>query len=189
MVFTRADGKLALAHVIKDVFELPDDHPLPIVLTQAGIVEIGDILSMPYNNILDLTYLDDQVNEHLVGKGDKYRLRIIKYYHHHQITVGNPIEDWLTLTWEEYHEYCVSKGYNNTLKDLQTFRVGRSSSSSSSSSSVQSPLACDLFAELKRGIHCNALFLPSTRMKNSGIHGSGPLLHKCDLRILLRCLT
>ena len=32
---------------------------------------------MPYNNILDLTYTDDQGVEVPVGKGDKYRLRII----------------------------------------------------------------------------------------------------------------
>ena len=79
MVFTRADGKLALKHVIENVFELPMDHPLPTVLTEADIVEIGDVLSMPYDDILDLTYIDDQGNEIPVGKGDKYRLQVIKY--------------------------------------------------------------------------------------------------------------
>ena len=78
MVFTRADGKLALNHVIENVFELPIDHQLPIALEQAGIIEIGDVLSMPYDDIQDLTYIDDQGDEVTVGKGDKYRLRIIK---------------------------------------------------------------------------------------------------------------
>ena len=101
MVFTRADGKLALKHVIENVFELPTDHPLPTALTEAGIVEIGDVLSMPYDDILDLTYTDDQGNEVPVGRGDKYRLRIIKFYHLHRITAGDPIENWLTLTREQ----------------------------------------------------------------------------------------
>jgi hypothetical protein len=74
---------LTFAHVIENVFKLPDDHSMPIVLVQAGIVEIGNVISMPYACILDLTYLDNQGNEHLVGKGDKYRLRIRKNYHYH----------------------------------------------------------------------------------------------------------
>jgi hypothetical protein len=128
MVFTRADGNFALAHVIENVFEPLDNHPLHTILLQAGgIVEIGNVLTMPYGNILDLTYCDDQGNEHLVGKGDKYRLWIIKYYHHYWITAGDPIEDWLTLTQEEHHEYL--KKYNDTLKDLQAPGVGRSTSS------------------------------------------------------------
>ena len=153
MVFTRADGKLALAHVIKDVFELLDDHPLHTSLLQAGIVEIGDVLSMPYDDILVLTYRDDKGDEHPVAKGDKYRLRIIKYYHHHRITVGDPIEDWLALTREEYHEYRVSKDYDDTLKDSQAPSAGRSSSSSS----VPSPRVRDPIAEFKKGIRRDAL--------------------------------
>ena len=104
MVSTRADGRLALKHVIENVFELPTDHPLPTALTEADIVEIGDVLSMPYDDILDLTYTDDQGNQASVGRGDKYRLRIIKFYHLHQITAGDPIENWLTLTREQYQE-------------------------------------------------------------------------------------
>jgi hypothetical protein len=106
MVFTRADGKLALKHVIENVFELPTDHPLPTALTEAGIVEIGDVLSMPYNDILDLTYTDDQGNEAPVRRGDKYRLRIIKFYHLHRITVGDPMENWLNFTQEQYRVPC-----------------------------------------------------------------------------------
>jgi hypothetical protein len=77
MVFTRADGKLALTHVIENVFELLTNHLLTTALTQAGIIEIGDVLSMPYDDILDLTYTDDQGDEVPMGnKGDKYRLSI-----------------------------------------------------------------------------------------------------------------
>jgi hypothetical protein len=97
---------------------------------QASMIKIGDILSMPYNDILDLTYTtDDQGDEVPLGKGDKYRLRIIKYYHLHRTTA----EDWLTLThWEEYQEYRVSKDYDSTLKDSQMSGANHSSSSSTS---------------------------------------------------------
>jgi hypothetical protein len=36
---------LALTHVIENVFELLTGHPLTTALTQAGIIEIGDVLS------------------------------------------------------------------------------------------------------------------------------------------------
>jgi hypothetical protein len=74
MFFTRADGKLALTHVIKNVFEIPTDHPLTTALIEAGIIEIGDILCMPYDDIVDLAYTDDQGSEIPMGMGDKYRL-------------------------------------------------------------------------------------------------------------------
>ena len=81
MVLTRADAKLALSHVIANVFELPVDHVLFTALAQAGIVEIGNVLSMPYDDIMDLAYLDAQGAEHVVPKGNRTRLWIIKYYH------------------------------------------------------------------------------------------------------------
>jgi hypothetical protein len=110
MFFTRADGKLTLVTpVIENVFELLADHPLTIALTQAGIVDVGDVLSMPYDDVLHLKYTNDQGDEVPVGKGDTYRLRIIKYYHFHWITAGDSIKDWLTLTQDEYHAYNVSK--------------------------------------------------------------------------------
>ena len=151
MVFTTADGKLALTHVIENVFELLTDHQLPTALTQAGIIEIGDVLSMPYDDIPDMMYTDDQGDEVPVGKGDKYRLRIIKYYHHHRISVGDPIEDWLTLTREEYHAYRVSKDYDATLKDSRAPGVNRPSSS------LTSQWTHDPIAEFKKGIHHDAL--------------------------------
>ena len=99
MVFTRANGKTALLHIIDIVFELEAGNALTTALTQAGITKIEDILSMRYEDILNLTYTDDQGDEHPVGKGDKYRLRALKYYHLHQITTGCPIGDmWLSIT-------------------------------------------------------------------------------------------
>jgi hypothetical protein len=71
MLLTRADGILALSHVIASVFELPADHVLITALAQAGIVEIGDVLNMPYDDIMDLTCLDAQGAEHAVGKDDR----------------------------------------------------------------------------------------------------------------------
>jgi hypothetical protein len=151
MVFTRADGKLALTRVIENVFELPTDHPLATALTQAGIIKIGDVLSMPYDDVLDLTYTDDQGDEVPVGKGDKYRLRIIKFYHLHRITAGDPIEDWLALTPDEYHEYCFSKDYDATLQGLQMPGPNHPSSSSTSQCTR------DPVAEFKKRIHHDAL--------------------------------
>ena len=72
MFFSRADGKMALMHVLENVFELPTDHLLTAVLTQDGIVEIGDILCMPYDDILGLAYTDEKGNKIPVGKCDTH---------------------------------------------------------------------------------------------------------------------
>ena len=107
MVLTRVDGKLALTHVIKNIFELLTNNPLTTVLTD--IIEIGDILCMPYDNMLDLTYMDGKGDKYPISKGCKYRLRAFKYYHLHWIATGDPIGDtWLSLTQKEDDEYCVS---------------------------------------------------------------------------------
>jgi hypothetical protein len=122
MVFTRADGKLALTHVIENVFQLPIKNPLTTALTQAGIIEIGDILCMPYDDMLDLTYMDGKGDKYPFSKGYKYRLRAFKYCHLHWIATGDPIGDtWLSLTQKEYNEYCVSQDDGATLKDYNDF--------------------------------------------------------------------
>jgi hypothetical protein len=102
---------------------------------------------MPYDDILELTYTDDLGDEVPVGKGYKNRLRIIKFYHLHRITIGDPIENWLALTPDEYHEYRVSKDYDATLQGSQTPGPNRPSSSSSASQRTRDPIA-----EFKRGI-------------------------------------
>jgi hypothetical protein len=102
------------------MFQLLIDDPLITALTQASrtIIKIGDILIMPYDDILDLTYADDEGDVYLVLKGYKYRLRALKYYHLDKIATGNPIKNsWLSLTHEEYDEYCVSPDYGAPLKD------------------------------------------------------------------------
>jgi hypothetical protein len=121
---------LALSHVVANVFELPVDYVLLIAaLTQAGIVEIRDVPSMPYDDIMDLAYLNAQGAKHVVPKGDRARLWIIKYYHQHRIAAGDRIDNWTTLTREAYDDYCVSKDYDDTLQDLQAPVANRSSSS------------------------------------------------------------
>ena len=72
MVLAGTNGKAALVHIIANVFELEVDNTLITALTQADIVEIGDILSMTYDDIMDLAYLDAQGVEHVVPKGDRY---------------------------------------------------------------------------------------------------------------------
>ena len=151
MVLTRADAKLALTYVTTTVFELPADHVLVTALAQEGIVEIGDVLSMSYDDIADLTYIDDAGDQIAVPKGDRARLRIIKYLHQHRTAEGDPIDDWTTLTRDEYDSYRVSKDYDDTLKDAQAPGTPRSSSS------VTSPRTRDPIAEFKKGIRRDAL--------------------------------
>jgi hypothetical protein len=45
MVLTCSEAKDALAHVVKNVFKLPDDNPLSKALAKDGITDICDILT------------------------------------------------------------------------------------------------------------------------------------------------
>jgi hypothetical protein len=83
---------------------------------------------MPFDDILDLAYTDDQGDEIPVGKG------------------------WLSLTREAYHEYRVSEDYGATLKDSQMPGANRSSPSSTSHQ-THNPIA-----EFKKRIHHDALY-------------------------------
>jgi len=124
MFFTRADEKLVLRHVIENVFELEADNTLTTALNQAGIISIGGIIDMHHEDIVNLTYTNDQGDKHPLKKGDRYRLRALKYYHLHRITTGCPIgHGWLSITREEFNQYRMSKDYDATLLTMNRNRL------------------------------------------------------------------
>jgi hypothetical protein len=60
MVLTRAEGKVALTHVLKNVLKLEDDNPLFRALSKDKLLDISDVLILPFEDIEKLTYIDDQ---------------------------------------------------------------------------------------------------------------------------------
>jgi hypothetical protein len=69
VVLLRAEQRTALTHVISNVFMLNDDNPLSLALTKAFLVDIYDILAMPFHDIELLDYVDDQGNEIMLPNG------------------------------------------------------------------------------------------------------------------------
>jgi hypothetical protein len=70
-----------LAHVVTNIFMLDDtNNPLSLSLTKAFLVDIYNILAMPFHDIERLDYVDDQGNEILLPSGYQYMLQIIKHY-------------------------------------------------------------------------------------------------------------
>jgi hypothetical protein len=54
MVYSQAEDKEALTHILLTGFQLEVDEPLPLILSQKGIVDIRDVLNMSFDDIEDL---------------------------------------------------------------------------------------------------------------------------------------
>jgi len=63
MVLTCSEAKDVLAHVIKNVFKLPDDNPLSKAFAKDGITDIHDLLTMSDGEVDSLVY-DDKNQVH-----------------------------------------------------------------------------------------------------------------------------
>jgi hypothetical protein len=125
MVLTRAERRKALDHVVTNVFMLDNaDNPLSLALTKAFLVDIYDILAMPFHDIKRLAYVDDQGNEILLPSGYQYMLRIIKHYDSYRTSDGDPIGDeWTTVTADQYDDYRLSADYAGVAVTTQYARM------------------------------------------------------------------
>jgi len=125
MVLTRTERRTALAHVVTNVFMLDDaDNPLSLALTKAFLMDIYDILVMPFHDIERLDYVDAQGNEILLPSGYQYMLRIIKHYDSYRTADGDPIGDaWTTVTADQYDDYRLSADYAGVAVTTQYARM------------------------------------------------------------------
>jgi hypothetical protein len=109
---------------------LDDDNPLSLALQKAFLVDIYDVLAMPFHDIDRLEYVDDQGKVVMLPNGYRYMIRIIKHYDSYRTADGDPIGDnWKTVTADQYNEYHLSADYANV-------------SSLSSSSPARGTLGC-----------------------------------------------
>jgi hypothetical protein len=112
MVLTRAEGKDALTHVIKNVFQLEDDNPLSRALSKDDLLDIADVVSLPFEHIGNLTYIDDQGDERKLVRRYTITLHLFKSYCIHRRNQGNPIGDnWTGITYEDVYDYRVGPDY------------------------------------------------------------------------------
>ena len=151
MVLTRSEAKDALAHVIKNVFKLPDDNPLSKAFAKDGITDIHDLLIMSDGEVDSLVYDDENQVETVLPRSYKFMLWIIKQYYIYQQSQGSPIgDDWTSLTSDEYNEFRTSMALIAPLVAIGTPNVS-SSSITSTSSRTQDPIA-----DFKKGIKWDA---------------------------------
>jgi hypothetical protein len=105
MVYSRADDEKAFKHVLKNILDLEDDHPLTLALDACGYRDIPSILEMDQEDIDNLKYTtkDDEVVQIGVGvmSPHKFPLRNLKRYHLYRNFQGDAIQDWTSVTVEE----------------------------------------------------------------------------------------
>ena len=112
MVLTRAEGEDALTHVLKNVFELEDDNPLFRALSKDGLLDIADVVSLPFEDIGNLTYIDDQGDERKLVRRYTSLLHAFKSYFLHRRNQGNPIgEKWTDITYETITIFRLGPDY------------------------------------------------------------------------------
>src|SRR6478735_10310833 len=146
--FTRTMAKEAFQHVITVVMDLPADHPLVLSITQDGIKEIMDLLSLSPNIIDALTYIDDQGATVDVPKYAKGILHAFNIFVLYKASIGETITnaDWKLLTKKEFDDFRVSPLYISA----------RSGSAipfpTTSATGAQQPKAKDPVLEFKCGI-------------------------------------
>jgi hypothetical protein len=74
MVLTCSEAKDALAHVIKNVFKLPDNNPLSKAFAKDGITDIRDLLVMLDGEVDSLVYDDENQVETVLPRSYKFML-------------------------------------------------------------------------------------------------------------------
>ena len=129
MVFTRAEGKAALEHIIENVFELPCDGPLAKALLAMHVKDnIRDVIVMPFEDVESLVYTKDQGNEVALKKPFCWMIHVLKHYHLYCISERNPIgDDWVPITAQEYQDYWMSAAYAETHKASMPIALSSSS--------------------------------------------------------------
>jgi hypothetical protein len=108
MVSPRAKDKKTLIRILMNGFQLEADEPLPLILSQKGILDIhDDVLNMSFDDIEDLKmYKDANGNDVKLPTPRRFPLLILNKHHSCRIDQGNPIEDtWSSITPEDIDDY------------------------------------------------------------------------------------
>jgi hypothetical protein len=95
------------------VFELvEEDNQLFRALSEYDLLDIADVVSLPFEHIGNLTYIDDQGNERKLVLGCKSLLHCFKSYYLHRRAQGNPIGDkWTDITYEDLTVFRIGPDY------------------------------------------------------------------------------
>ena len=118
MVLSRQQSKEAFNHILDNVLGRGDDTPLKKALTASGIIEIEDFISLDDATIDSFTY-DRTANDTNVplNAGSHNLAKIFITYFGYRVRINDPIEDWTSLTADEFNTFRLGP-------KLATLRLG-----------------------------------------------------------------
>ena len=117
MVLESEEGRDALIHVLTNVFQVPDDHPLSLSLKEHSIHDIQAIVDASEADIYALTYKDSQGSDVVdLPMNHKYMILLLKSYHRQACSAwGNHIgNDWKSLTVRDFDDFAEQIGFEPT---------------------------------------------------------------------------
>jgi hypothetical protein len=116
MCFTYEQKISAFKHIVKNVFNQPEDSPLLLALLDGGNNTHGpvSIVTLQDADISQLKYSIDG-NTHYLEYDDCLSLCIfrdfIKYKHSIKEPISNTLDGWMSITRQELYEYYCSGYY------------------------------------------------------------------------------
>jgi hypothetical protein len=111
MVVESEEGRDTLIHVLTNVFQVQDDHPLSLSLKQHGFHDIQAIVDASKTDIDALTYKDCQGSTVVdLPTNHKYMIRLLKSYHH-SCSVWGIANDWKLLTARDFDDFVEQIGF------------------------------------------------------------------------------
>jgi len=141
-----------LEHVVTVVFKQPKDGQLAKALERAGISEVFDVLTLNQPERDSLTYLsDDGTTPSPLSTGHKGMLKTFKLFVAFCSSSGAVIDDWTSVTKEDFDRFRISDACINATEKDNTF-----SPPAQVTSHVTAPKKNDPLTDFKRGIKRDA---------------------------------
>ena len=112
MIFTRADQREALQHVLHEVLVLEDNDPIPSAFAHHGITTITDLINFPPDDIHTLTYPSEDgfVNLHRgnVGLLKAFQAFFLNSSKHSPF---HSLQQFLDLNQDDFDAFRLSPSY------------------------------------------------------------------------------
>jgi hypothetical protein len=114
MVLESEEGRDTLIHVLTNVFQVQDDHPLSLSLKEHGYRDIRAIVDASKADIDALTYKDCQDSTVAdLPTNHKYMIHLLKSYHP-SCSAWGIANDWKLLTARDFNDFAEHLGFEPT---------------------------------------------------------------------------
>jgi hypothetical protein len=116
VALTKAQSKVALDHVLENLFELEKDAAMIKAFTKDGVNDITDVLAMDYEHYAMLTYYtNDKGDAVVIPPWQQALLKILKSYIWWQSkTSFGPVDDWTQVTKDNFDDFRLGPDYQSS---------------------------------------------------------------------------